>query len=210
MANNIYISDELLAAYLDGNTSEAETLEVLNALEYDPALQEALDISLQLEEDKEPALQIAAESGKNLCDIKCEAYILHRLSIDCTVDELLEVAKDHHWILKAGTPLNYIGNLLRYYGLNVMQKYGATIEEIKELLEGGDSIIAAVDSDKLYPERPDEEDATNHAVVITRIDTEANIVTIYDPVNIEEIDFELPLFIYAWKESNNYIVRVSQ
>lgn len=208
MANNEYISDELLAAYLDGNTSEAETLEVLNALKADPVLQETLDISLQLEEDKEPVLQIAAEGGKNLCDIQCEAYIMHRCGIGCNVDELLDVAKENNWILKAGTPLNYMGNLLRHYGLKVMQKYGATIEEIKEALDSGDSIIVAVDSDKLYPERPDEEDATNHAVVITRIDIDANLITIYDPVNVEEIDFKLPLFIYAWKESNNYIVRV--
>ena len=135
---------------------------------------------------------------------------MHRCGIGCNVDELLDVAKEHHWILKVGTPLNYMGNLLRYYGLKVMQKYGATIEEIKEALVSGDNIIAAVDSDKLYPGRPDEEDATNHAVVITRIDTDASIVTIYDPVNVEEIDFELPLFINAWKESNNYIVRVFQ
>ena len=47
MANKNNISDELLAAYLEGNTNEAETLEVLNALKADPELQETLDIALK-------------------------------------------------------------------------------------------------------------------------------------------------------------------
>ena len=52
MANKKYISDELLAAYLDGNTNEAETLEVLNAVKTDPELREVLDIALSIEEDE--------------------------------------------------------------------------------------------------------------------------------------------------------------
>lgn len=43
------ISDELLAAYLDGNTSEEETCLVLQSLKTDPQLQEMLDIALQTE-----------------------------------------------------------------------------------------------------------------------------------------------------------------
>ena len=46
MENKNNISDELLAAYLDGNTNESETLEVLNALKSDPDLQEVLDLAL--------------------------------------------------------------------------------------------------------------------------------------------------------------------
>ena len=45
MENKNYISDELLAAYLDGNTNEAETLEVLTAIKDDPSLKEVLDIA---------------------------------------------------------------------------------------------------------------------------------------------------------------------
>ena len=56
MANKEYISDELLAAYLDGNTNEAETLEVLNAIKADPGLKEVLDIALDLEEKSQPRI----------------------------------------------------------------------------------------------------------------------------------------------------------
>ena len=47
MANKDLISDELLAAYLDGNTSEEETKQVLQALKKDKQLQEVLNVALQ-------------------------------------------------------------------------------------------------------------------------------------------------------------------
>ena len=51
MANNYsHISDELLAAYLEGNTSQAETLQVLQALKTDPILRETLAVAISLEE----------------------------------------------------------------------------------------------------------------------------------------------------------------
>ena len=58
MADKNYISDELLAAYLDGNTNEAETLRVLNALKADPELQEVLEIALQTEEGNASTLPV--------------------------------------------------------------------------------------------------------------------------------------------------------
>ena len=207
MANNIYISDELLAAYLEGNTNAEETLVVLNALKESPDLREALDISIQLEEE-EPILQIAAEGGRNLCDVQCETFILRQRGIDCTVEELLEVAKEKHWIKKEGSPLNCIGNLIEHMGLKISRIYQASIEDLQNALRKGHGIIVAVDCDKLYPERPDEEDATNHAIVVRRIDGEN--VTIYDPEETSEVDIKLPLFMSAWQESQYYMVSVTE
>lgn len=204
MANKKSISDELLAAFLEGNVNEKEMVQVLHAVRTDTELQEALDIALQLEEIEQPMLQMAAEGGRNLCDVQCEAFVLNRCGIDCSVEELLEVAKENHWIHKAGTPLQYIGNLIEHKGLKVTRKYEASIEDVAQALEMGYGVIVAVDSDKLYPERPDEEDATNHAVVVTRIENET--VTIYDPGNSVEVNVRLPLFISAWKESRCYMV----
>ena len=51
MANNNPISDELLAAYLDGNTNEEETSRVLHALQSDEVLRETLDIATSIEEE---------------------------------------------------------------------------------------------------------------------------------------------------------------
>ena len=53
MTNNM-ITDELLAAFLDGNTTEAETRQVLRAIRKDPELQETMDIVLLMERKKKP------------------------------------------------------------------------------------------------------------------------------------------------------------
>ena len=49
MENKKYISDELLAAYLDGNASKEETELILQAMKSDDSLRETLDIALQVE-----------------------------------------------------------------------------------------------------------------------------------------------------------------
>lgn len=203
MAKNKHISDELLAAYLEGNINKNEMAQVLQAAGSDEELQEALDIALQLDEEKLP-LQMAAEGGRNLCEVQCEAYVLKHCGIDCSVEELLEVAKESHWIKRAGTPLQFMGNLLEHKGLKVNRKYEATIKNIRETLESGGNVIVAVDSDKLYPVRPDEEDATNHAVVVIGLNAET--VTIYDPGDHIEVDIKQSLFMNAWKESRYYLV----
>lgn len=206
MANKDFISDELLAAFLEGNVNKEEMEQVLEAVGTDAELRETLDIALQIEEEEHPILQMAAEGGRNLCEIQCEAYVLRQRGIQVDEEDLLEVAKDNHWIKRAGTPLQFMGNLMEYMGLKVSRRYGAHIEDIKEALRNGDSVIVAVDSDKLYPERPDEEDATNHAIVVTGIDQDLETVKICDPEDLTEKEIETTLFMSAWRESNYYMV----
>lgn len=204
MINKDNISDELLAAFLEGNVNKEEMKQVLEAMETDVELRETLDIALQIEEEEHPILQMAAEGNRNLCDVQCEAYVLKRCGVDSDVDKLLEVAKDNHWIRRAGTPLNCIGNLIEYMGKKVTRKYNASIEDIREILGKDNVVIVAVDSDKLYPERPDEEDETNHAIVVTGVNEDS--VIIYDPENMEEFPIKMSLFLSAWHESSNYMV----
>lgn len=215
MENKNYISDELLAAYLDGNTNEAETLEVLTAIKDDPSLKEVLDIALQVndspsqfEMDVLPMMQFAAESGNNICSILCEAFILHRRAIPFDEDELLSIARKNHWLRSAGTPLHAIGQMLVHYGLMVTRKYDATPEDIEKGLTLDNDVIVVVDNDKLYPEGEDIEDAPNHAIVITGIDAEA--VSIYDPHKHSTLNVQLSTFLRAWKESHYYMIRVLQ
>lgn len=203
---NKHISDELLAAFMEGNVNADEMVRVLQTASDDADLQEALDIALQIDDDALPMMQMAAEGGRNLCDVQCESYVLQHLGMDSSMEELFKVAKDNRWIRRAGTPLFCMGNLLEYMGLEVNRKYDATPEDIKTALDNGYGIIAAVDCDKLYPERLDEEDATNHAIVLSAIDTVIGNITIYDPENTVETDIKLPLFMAAWKESRCYLV----
>lgn len=106
MANKDRISDELLAAYLDGNTSKEETEKVLQAIRTDKELQEVLQIAMQtnddlsllplnssMQEETLPMLQKAAMSGENICAILCELYILQRHHIPYDEEALVQTAR---------------------------------------------------------------------------------------------------------------------
>ena len=214
MANNHYISDELLAAYLEGNTNEHETLEVIKALKADPELRETLEIAMEIDEteslayDVLPMMRLAAESGKNVCSVLCEACILHRRGIPFEEKDLLAIAQKHHWLKPEGSPLHSIGQLLAHYGLMVTRKYDATIEDINKAISLDNDVIVVVDKEKLY-QVEDLEDAPNHAVVVRNIQNEC--VELFDPSEKNtEVKVTLASFLPAWKESHYYMIRVLQ
>jgi len=214
MANINNISDELLAAYLEGNTNEAETLEVLNALKVDPELQETLDIALKVEDETAqttdlPAMQIAALSDENICAVRCEMFILHRRGIPYDEEWLLNTARRKDWLKPEGTPLYCLGYLLAYSGLLVNRKYDSTIDDIQQALAMDNDVVVGVDREKLYAEAVDLEDLTNHAVVVTHIEKDS--ITIFDPYEEPYIS-NIPLsdFLNAWKESHNYMIQILQ
>ena len=132
MANKEYkISDELLAAYLDGNTTKEETELVLKALRTNKELQEVLGIALEVEEENAavipvnisfteealPMLQKAALSNENICAVLCEIYILHRRQLPYDEEWLMNTARRKDWLRPEGTPLYCLGNLLAYSGM---------------------------------------------------------------------------------------------
>lgn len=216
MARNNFISDEQLAAYLDGNLTEAEACEVLRAMKSDKELSEILGIALDVDEthpmtyDILPMMQLAAESGNNICSILCETYILNRREVPFLEHELLDLAQKNHWLTPQGSPLHSIGQLLAHYGLMVTRKYDANIQDVYDALASDNDVIVAVDSDKLYCGREDLDDAPNHAVVVTKIDITTEIVTIFDPQDNSELSLPVARFEQAWKMSHCYMVRVLQ
>ena len=223
MANKKYISDELLAAYLDGNTSKEETMQILKALKEDKELLEVLDIALQTEEEnavqlpinatftKEtiPMLQKAALSGENICAVLCEIFILHRRQLPYDEDWLLNTARRKDWLRPEGTPLYCLGNLLAYSGMFISRKYDSTIDDIKHAIQMDNDVVVGVDREKLYAEDDDLEDLPNHAVVVIHIENDK--VTVFDPYEDPYISI-VPLsdFCNAWKESHNYMIQVLQ
>ena len=98
--NNIIISDELLSAFLDGNTSAEETLQILNAAEKDDELKDIIRIANEVESDVTvmkpsigniPMTAIAAQQKTNyLCDSKCEEIILHQFGMKINNKSLLK------------------------------------------------------------------------------------------------------------------------
>lgn len=222
MANKKYISDELIAAYLDGNTSKEETMQILEALKEDKELQEVLDIALQTEDDavqlpinatfaKEtiPMLQKAALSGENICAVLCEIFILHRRHLPYDEEWLMNTARRRDWLKPEGTPLYCLGNLLAYSGMFVSRKYNSTMDDIKHAIRMDNDVVVGVDREKLYSEAVDLEDLTNHAVVVTYVEDDA--VTVFDPYEEPYIS-RIPLsdFLNAWKESQFYMIQVLQ
>lgn len=215
MANKDYISDELLAAYLDGNTNEAETVKVLNALKTAPELRETLDIALEVEEYEAgtynilPMTQLAAESGNNICSVLCEAFVLHRRDIPFEESDLLNIAQKNHWLTPQGSPLHSIGQLLTHHDLMVTRQYDASVDDIHKALSLDKDVLVVVDSDKLHEGREDQEDAPNHAVVVLGI--EQNTIRLFDPsAPNTNVVVSMQHFLHAWKESHNYMVCVLQ
>ena len=217
------ISDELLAAYLDGNTTKEETELVLKALKTDKELQEVLDIAVQTEEEGAtilpmntsfteeilPVFQKAALSGENVCAVLCEMYILHRRQLPYDEKWLMNTARRKDWLRPEGTPLYCLGNLLAYSGMFVSRKYNSTIEDIQRAIDKDNDVVVGVDREKLYAEEIDLEDLTNHAVVVTHIGEET--ITIFDPYEAPYIvNVPIPDFLNAWKESQYYMIQVLQ
>ena len=214
MANKDYISDELLAAYLEGNTSKEETQMILQTLKTDESLREALDIALEVEDESTqlaelPMMQLAALSGENICAVRCEMYILYRRGIPYDEDRLLAAARRKDWLKSEGTPLYCLGNLLAYSGLLVSRKYDSTIDDIQRAIQIDNDVVVGVDREKLYAEVVDIENLTNHAVVVTHV--EKDFVTVFDPYEepyISRIPFSD--FLNAWKESQHYMIQILQ
>lgn len=210
MANKEYISDELLAAYLEGNTNEEETRKVLHALRGDKELQETLDIALKVEGSETlPMFQKAAISGENICAVLCEIFILHRRQLPYDEEWLLNIARRKDWLRTEGTPLYCLGNLLAYSGLFVSRKYNSTLDDIQRAIQMDNDVVVGVDREKLYAEAVDMEDLTNHAVVVTHIDKD--FISVFDPYEAP-YNFNIPPsdFLNAWKESQNYMIQVLQ
>ena len=227
MENKNYISDELLAAYLDGNTNEEETRQVLQAMKVDETLREALEITISVDEenlsikqgasdtavaqeiDILPMMQMAAKSGENICAVLCEMYILHRRKIPYDQDSLLETARRNDWLKPEGTPLYCLGNLLAYSGLFVSRQYDANVHDIIQALQKDNEVVVGVDREKLYAQETDPDDLTNHSVVVTHIGNDR--VTVFDPHQEPFVaDIPMPAFLSAWKESHNYMIQVLQ
>ena len=227
MANKNYISDELLAAYLDGNTNEEETRQVLQAMKEDDTLRETLEIAMSVDEedlsaeqgvsdtavaqeiDILPMMQMAAKSGENICAVLCEMYILHNREIPYDQESLLEAARRNDWLKPEGTPLYCLGNLLAYSGLFVCRQYDASIHDIKQALLKDNDVVVGVDREKLYAQETDSDNLTNHSVVVTHI--ENGTVTVFDPYQEPFIaNIPTPDFLSAWKESHNYMIQVLQ
>lgn len=226
------ISDELLAAFMDGNTTPEETQMVLDATATNQELQETIQLSMQVDEDLEdsyfdvrpptsrsfPMLERAARNKvDNLCAIKCEGYALRALGINVSDEQLEAISEEKGWLKMDGTPLHYIGYLSGMYDSYINRRYDCTINDIIKIIRKEGIAIVVIDNTELRQtvhdaKKSDREFGVipNHAVVVKSVDLEKNIIDIYDPSYPDSSQtYPLDLFKEAWNDSYNYLVSIS-
>ena len=216
--NHIIISDELLSAFLDGNTSAEDTMRVLKAAEQDKDLQEIIRIANEVDEDmatlkpaRKKTVPMAAKQKENyLCDIECEEFILRQFGIEMTHKTLLDEAYRNCWLKDKGMPLYNIGRLLEKNNLSVSRRYDSTTEDIARLLANGNQLIAVIDNTQLLHDVTEGTSQPNHAVAISSISIESDEITLFNPYTEEELTtYPLSSFLKAWIQSNHYLVVVN-
>ena len=213
------ISDELLAAFLDGNTNAEDTMRVLNAAKQDMELQEIIRIASEVDEDmaitiKPTIIPMTAMAAKKketyLCDIECEEFVLHQFGIEVTHKSLLDTAYKNCWLKDKGMPLYNIGRLLEKNNLSVSRRYNSTIEEVVRLLSAGNQLIAVVDDTLLGNAQSSANQHPNHAVAISSISVETDEIILFNPNTDEELTkYSISSFMEAWRQSNNYLVVIN-
>lgn len=222
------ITDEMIAAYLDGNTTAEETRLILETVSVDPMLREILAIShrvdmelgaMPIAMETLPLAAMAANTGnKHHCGVECERYVLRRRGIEFNEDELLQRAIECGWLKDKGTALHNIGRQAEHYGLNVVRRFKAVLEDIERALNLGDDVIVAIDGGEVtagyeaaeYLEDFIEGERPDHTVVVTGYDRDNGVVRLYDPDSDNAVsEVALHRFIDAWEDSKCYMVTIS-
>lgn len=220
------ISAEVIAAYLDGNATAAESCQILAALKDNMHLRELLNISLTV--DKEmgfqhsqqaylPMTAMAAECTEgNYCCLECEKYVLKKRSIAYNEQELTENALQSGWLKEQGIALHNVGRILEQHGLIVVRQYECNVQDIVDALQAGDDVIVAVDGGELIGDTTIErlEDTyignlPDHAVVVVDCDVTNDRIILFDPNSEHPQDqYSIAQFMNAWADAANYLVTI--
>ena len=201
------ISDEQLAAFLDGNLSASESFELISQLESDSMAEEILAISESVDLDTEllrcpilPVRALAAANPANLCSFDCETMIMARCGMDVDNWSLLETAKANNWLRELGTPLHCVGKLLELKGFNVERKYDATVSDLAGALAAGRHVIAVIDRNI------DSSDSHpgHHAVNVIAVTPDT--ITLLSPDSQTETTVSVADFTRAWQNSGRYFI----
>ena len=222
-----YTSAEVLAAFLDGNATAEESKTILASLSEDAELRELLHISQMVDAelgiaaercDYIPMTAMAASCDEGAyCCLECEKHVMRQLNISYDEDQLLNDAIRNGWQTENGTALYNVGRHLEKAGLVVTRNFHSTMEDLVKALEDNDKLIVAVDGGELLGNKATEikEDLLvgqipDHTVVVLSVNESDQTVTIYDPdsENTEDI-YPLRIFQDAWKDSKNYLVKIS-
>ena len=100
--------------------------------------------------------------------------------------------------------------LLQKYGVQSQLTTGNTLHALEQELAGGRKVIAAVNGETIwnYPAGQGQRTQADHAVVVTGVDTRADIVHLNDSGTPNGRDEQLPMatFVQAWATGNNLLI----
>ena len=180
------------------NVEEAETIHGQSAenIEFDPSVYQYYD---------------------DTCAIQSQHLILEQYGIHVSQEELIEIAKTNGWYAEGyGTPMEMVGKLLEYYGIDIHGSQGNNIFNLANELAQGHQVIVGVDAfelispeetkdwDTIYGEQP------NHALVVVGVDTTDpdNVqVIVTDPgTGNRRMAYPAEQFLDAWKDSDCFMV----
>ena len=214
----VKITDEMLAAYLDGNATMEETVAILHAAEQDPDFREMLSLAMDDVTSGRGARQeyamVAKGATDNLCAIHCEQYVLQKFGITRSVEELMSLATEIGTLKEDGTPMEKLGALCEHLGLRVERVKKAYLQDIKNALAAGMEVIVAVDSGELYGDYLEEhvEDLfigqiPDHSVVILSCDDD---IVCFDPIKgTHPVTVSEERFQDAWKDAEWFMVTIT-
>lgn len=217
--NRFSISDEVLAAYLDGNATAEETVAILHAAQQDPVFREMLGIALEdatSHEGPHPEYAMVAKGATdNLCAIYCEQYVLQKFGISRSVEQLTGLAQRLSSIRETGTPMEMLGCLCEQEGLQVERKKNAYLQDIRDVLADGKEVIVAIDSGELYGDYLEEKiediyigQIPDHSVVVLSCEDE---IVCFDPIKgTHPVTVSEDRFQDAWKDSEWFMVVVHE
>lgn len=224
----IKISHELIARFVEGNTTAIETEMILRAAQESSELRDHINFlfSIADEDDLEqnstakivslgtiPMWRLAAQNksfNQNIktvgdCVVRCEYEIIKVDHPEVTVDSLMQQSESEKWIQPEGTPLYNIGRLSESYHLSVIRRYDCTIDDISLELYYDCQVIVVVNAEKLYGS-PEIHSDPNHAVLVKKATDEQ--IILYDPQHQKEESYTPSRFIEAWKDSQYYMVSI--
>lgn len=209
------ISDEMLAAFLDGNVNADEANRILSAIGKNKELTEILSLSDEIDsvtqnEERKiiPMGALAAANPNNLCSFECEIFILQHFDYDIDHWSLLETAKANNWVREEGTPLHHVGRLLELKGLRVERKYDASLQDIEKDLGNYKEVIAVVDR-YILDRTEDCKHPFFHAIYITNVEEDGAVMYLNLDTMLEDT-VEKDDFLKAWKCSGNYLVSATK
>lgn len=214
------ISDEMLAAYLDGNATQEEREIISNANVDIPSYIQDIQLSSEIEVPTDFAMEIDVnpymQSYADTCAIKSQQLILNDFGIPCSEDDLVQYSAEHGWYNGNGTRMEDIGNLLEDAGIPCTRQCDANVFNLVKELSQGHKVIVGVDSNELWGNRFVEwlkdfflGETPDHALLVTGIDTS-------DPNNIKVIVtdpgtgeagkcYPLNQFMDAWSDASCYM-----